>query len=154
AYPAPATTIRPLIPAVDAFTASSIGTAPSFWRRHLLVPPISLGQPSADISMPGPWPVPRMPIVASSEASPPGGVDGTGEHDQSAGHISSIMPWLQPDTPLQVHQTRSDGPLRQERPDRASGTSSSAIHLAEHCVEFRVGPELPDLLRTAARDGD
>src|SRR6266567_3470054 len=33
-------------------------------------------------------------------------------------------------------------------------TSPSAICLAEHRVEFRVEPELPDLLRTAAGDGD
>ena len=34
------------------------------------------------------------------------------------------------------------------------GTSPSAICLAEHRVEFRVGPELPDLLRAAAGNGD
>jgi hypothetical protein len=33
-------------------------------------------------------------------------------------------------------------------------TSPSAICLAEHRVEFRVEPELPDLLRTAAGDGE
>jgi hypothetical protein len=30
----------------------------------------------------------------------------------------------------------------------------SRICLAEHLVEFGVGPELPDLLRTAAGDGE
>ena len=34
------------------------------------------------------------------------------------------------------------------------GTSPSAISLAEHRVEFGVGPDLPDLLRAAAGDGD
>jgi hypothetical protein len=38
------------------------------------------------------------------------------------------------------------------RPGRL--TSPSPICLAEHLVEFGVGPELPDLLRTAAGDGD
>ena len=36
----------------------------------------------------------------------------------------------------------------------AAGTSPSAISLAEHRVEFGVGPDLPDLLRAAAGDGD
>ena len=36
----------------------------------------------------------------------------------------------------------------------AVGTSPSAISLAEHRVEFGVGPDLPDLLRAAAGDGD
>jgi len=35
-----------------------------------------------------------------------------------------------------------------------AGTSASAISLAEHRVEFGVGPDLPDLLRAAAGDGD
>ncbi len=34
------------------------------------------------------------------------------------------------------------------------GTSPSAIRLAEHRVQFGVGPELPELLRTAAGDRD
>jgi hypothetical protein len=36
----------------------------------------------------------------------------------------------------------------------AAGTSPSAVSLAEHRVEFGVGPDLPDLLRAAAGDGD
>jgi hypothetical protein len=36
----------------------------------------------------------------------------------------------------------------------AAGTSPPAISLAEHRVEFGVGPNLPDLLRAAAGDGD
>ena len=36
----------------------------------------------------------------------------------------------------------------------AAGTSPSAISLAEHRVEFGVGPDRPDLLRAAAGDGD
>ena len=36
----------------------------------------------------------------------------------------------------------------------AAGTSPSAISLAEHRVEFGVAPNLPDLLRAAAGDGD
>ena len=36
----------------------------------------------------------------------------------------------------------------------AAGTSPSAISLAEHRAEFGVGPDLPDLLRAAAGDGD
>jgi hypothetical protein len=36
----------------------------------------------------------------------------------------------------------------------AAGTSPPAISLAEHRVEFRVGPDLPDLLHAAAGDGD
>src|SRR5258708_10353734 len=36
----------------------------------------------------------------------------------------------------------------------AAGTSPSAISLAEHRVEFGVGPDLLDLLRAAAGDGD
>jgi hypothetical protein len=36
----------------------------------------------------------------------------------------------------------------------ALGTSPSAISLAEHRVEFGVGPDLPDLLRAAAGDSD
>ena len=35
-----------------------------------------------------------------------------------------------------------------------SGTSPPAISLAEHRVEFGVGPDLPDLLRAPAGDGD
>jgi hypothetical protein len=36
----------------------------------------------------------------------------------------------------------------------AAGTSPPAISLAEHRVEFGVGPDRPDLLRAAAGDGD
>jgi hypothetical protein len=36
----------------------------------------------------------------------------------------------------------------------AVGTSPSAISLAEHRVEFGVGPDLADLLRAAAGDSD
>ena len=36
----------------------------------------------------------------------------------------------------------------------AAGTSPPAVSLAEHRVEFGVGPDLPDLLRAAAGDGD
>ncbi len=36
----------------------------------------------------------------------------------------------------------------------AAGTSPSAISLAEHRIAFGVGPDLPDLLRAAAGDGD
>jgi hypothetical protein len=36
----------------------------------------------------------------------------------------------------------------------AAGTSPPAVSLAEHRVEFGVGPDLPDLLRAAAADGD
>ena len=41
-------------------------------------------------------------------------------------------------------------------PDRMviSGELRSPIGLAEHLVEFGVGPERPDLLRTAAGGGD
>src|SRR3984957_6684532 len=36
----------------------------------------------------------------------------------------------------------------------AAGTAPPAISLAEHRVEFGVGPDLPDLLRAAAGDGE
>ena len=36
----------------------------------------------------------------------------------------------------------------------AAATSPPAISVAEHRVEFGVGPDLPDLLRAAAGDGD
>jgi hypothetical protein len=36
----------------------------------------------------------------------------------------------------------------------ADGTSPSVISLAEHRVEFGVGPDRPDLLRAAAGGGD
>jgi hypothetical protein len=36
----------------------------------------------------------------------------------------------------------------------AAGTSPPTVSLAEHRVEFGVGPDLPDLLRAAAGDGD
>jgi ABC-type phosphonate transport system ATPase subunit len=35
-----------------------------------------------------------------------------------------------------------------------TGTSPSAISLVAHRAEFGVGPDLPDLLRAAAGDGD
>jgi hypothetical protein len=54
------------------------------------------------------------------------------------------------------HSRRSDWSKCGECPSirPAMGTSPSAICLAEHRVEFRVGPELPDLLRAAAGHGD
>ena len=49
---------------------------------------------------------------------------------------------------------RGQGKSRARAGSDVIGTSPSAICLAEHRVQFGVGHELPDFLRTAARGGD
>jgi hypothetical protein len=75
---------------------------------------------------------------------------------QTAGSRRAELDVLRPVIP--ALSDRRQGKSRSSAAGRlrsdAVGTSPPAISLAEHRVEFGVGPDLPDLLRAAAGDGD
>ena len=100
----------------------------------------------------GPWPrvtpTASLPAIGRSKGAASAGCRGSlrrccGEH-RSRAQTWQSRAWVNESPALAAGRLRSD----------AVGTSPPAISLAEHRVEFGVGPDLPDLLRAAAGDGD